>query len=255
MRKKLHKQKIAESFSKSAKTYDLHADIQKEMMKKLLSLLPEEANRILDIGCGTGLFEKLLAKKYPAADILGVDIAPGMISFASEKIKRRNIKFLVGDGERLPLSDSTFDLIVSSASLQWMDYKKVFSEAKRTLNVNGVFCFSTFGPKTLLELKKAGLSVNKFPSLSELKTALKKNFCEVKVEKQLIKKKYKDIFDLFYCLKATGAQNPIEVTKKSLLTKNKLQAMLSIDANGFMATYEIYYLVIGNCHDCNRGLR
>ena len=85
------KKRISQNFSKSSNTYDLHADIQKEMMHALLLQVKESTpQRILDIGGGTGTLAKLLADKFPRSQITAIDIAPGMI----ETAKSKNMKCL-----------------------------------------------------------------------------------------------------------------------------------------------------------------
>lgn len=235
----MDKQKIKESFSKSAKTYDKYADIQKTMAEKLVFQISGNYKNILDVGCGTGLLEEFLIKKYPYSEITGIDIASQMVEIASKKFD--NIKFLLADGESLPFSDSEFDLVVSSASIQWMDTQKVFSEAHRVLKPKGMFYFSTFGPKTLKELKEIGLSVNKFPTKEELYEILRRHFKHIEITDELISKNYKDIFEVFAYLKAIGAQNPQKVTSKGLLTWKRLASMLQKNPN---ITYEV---IVGKC--------
>ncbi len=247
----LNKDKISRSFSDSAESYDKYADIQKEMMVALLNYLPKQAENILDVGSGTGLFEKMLSKKYPNAKITGIDIAPGMVKYAKlsakggcasgAKNQSPNVKFFVADGESLPFKDSFFDLVVSSAALQWMDPVKAFREAARVLRPKGGFYFATFGPATLHELKDAGLSINEFPDKNHLKLFLKKYFDRASISSRKFLKTYKDVFELFFYLKEIGAQSPSKISNKGLLTKSRLNAMLPINSGRAEITYEIYY--------------
>ena len=71
---KLEKQAISHSFSKAAAKYDQSAFLQKEVASRLLerlelmNIMPE---RVLDAGCGTGYFTKLLAKQFPKGQVVG----------------------------------------------------------------------------------------------------------------------------------------------------------------------------------------
>lgn len=236
----LDKKKVAESFSKSAKIYNSHAKLQKGIITELLKKLPSSAKNILDIGSGTGLFEPILAKKYRKAKIIGIDIAPGMISYAKKKNTNSRVHFNIGDGESFSFKNRKFDLIVSASSIQWMNHKKVFKCAKRALSKDGIFCFATFGPKTLIELKKAGFSVNTFPNKDELVLALKKLFKKISFSQQTIIEQYKNLPALLKYLKKIGAHTS-EKTKSG--DKSKIKLALKKSKTGFNATFQVYYFV------------
>jgi malonyl-CoA O-methyltransferase len=238
---RIDKEKIKRSFSKSAAHYDDHADVQKEMMSRLSSLISGDFKRILDVGSGTGTFVKMLSKKYRCSQVVGIDIAPGMVKTASSKIEEKSSSFLIGDGEALPFKESEFDLVVSNASLQWMDPEKVFSEVARVLQPQGSFYFTTFGPATLCELKKVGLSVNDFPQKHELEKFLSNHFKKVEITNEIVTRRYADVFELFFYLKEIGAQNPIDVRSKGLLTRNKIASLFSDCKEGINLSYEIYF--------------
>jgi len=239
-----NKQKIKENFSKSAKDYDQYADLQQEVLKNLFVSLKSNYQHILDIGAGTGTLIGMISKKFPAAKIEGIDIAKGMVEVAKSKIKEPNVLFQQGDGEALPSKSEHFDLVVSSLALQWMDPAKVFAEVARVLKPKGSFYFSTFGPATLGEIKRAGFSINDFPAKDKLEQMLSKHFSRVEVRQEVVVKNYQDVFELFFYLKQIGAQNPANIRNKGLMTKNKLKAMFFASKNGIDVSYEIYY---GSC--------
>jgi len=236
----LNKEKIRDSFSKSAASYDRHADLQRQMAEKLFSGLKGSYKRILDIGSGTGELVEKLARKYPEAKIIGLDLASGMIEAARNKVKYDNVKFIEGDGEELPFAAGTFDLVVSSASLQWMDAGKVFKEVVRVLGPAGEFHFTTFGPATLCELKRVGLAVNDFPSRLKLEKVLREYFKGVGFKKEIVYKNYDGLPDLFLYLKMIGARYPVNSCNKGLLTKSKIFSLFS-PREKLAITFEVYY--------------
>lgn len=84
--------------------------------RNVFALIPKERQygRILDAGCGPGVFSFELARCFPAARITGVDIREENIEACrhmAEKIGSRNLKFIAGSIEDLE-SDEPFDLIV-----------------------------------------------------------------------------------------------------------------------------------------------
>lgn len=75
----------------------------------------DPGNRVLDVGCGTG--NVALTARQSGADVVGVDIAPRMLDLAQESAALAgydDIDWTVGDAERLPFSDDSFDSVLSS---------------------------------------------------------------------------------------------------------------------------------------------
>jgi len=72
--------------------------------------------RVLDVGCGTGYFARLLARAVgPDGLVVGIDPSPEMIGYAARKAGRLgNCQFRVGTAESLDLPDEQFDVVVSS---------------------------------------------------------------------------------------------------------------------------------------------
>jgi demethylmenaquinone methyltransferase/2-methoxy-6-polyprenyl-1,4-benzoquinol methylase len=68
----------------------------------------------LDIGCGIGLQSLLLAEAtHPQGYVTGLDISPGLLAYAGERVKdspyAERIQFKEGDMARLPFQDNSFD--------------------------------------------------------------------------------------------------------------------------------------------------
>ena len=208
------KELISRNFSASAEVYNSHSVMQREMADRLLSFLtppltssPISLTKILDIGCGTGYLTLKLAEQFPSARVEGIDIAPGIIAVA-EKLKRSNLSFTVGDGEEV--SGSGYDLVVSNASLQWMEIGKAFARVASLLKPGGLFVFTTFGPKTLIELKECGFRVNEFPDTIAIEQLLKPNFHNVFLASQVYHEEFPGVKELIYYLKELGAQTADE---------------------------------------------
>ncbi|MFE7408780.1 class I SAM-dependent methyltransferase [Isoptericola sp. NPDC057559] len=73
--------------------------------------------RVLDVGCGTG--ELLARLTGRGAQATGVDPAPAMVGLARERAPGAAV--LVGEAERLPLGDGTFDVVLAVNALQLAD--------------------------------------------------------------------------------------------------------------------------------------
>lgn len=147
-------QKVIESFSKRVKTYDRHAQLQRSMAERLAALIPNPLNqKILEIGCGTGVFTRHLLARSPSALILN-DIAPLMIEHLRNHLKvPSKTKFLVGNAETLPIPK--VKLIAGNAVFQWFQNPEAtLKRIHASLEKEGYLAFSTFGPKTLEEFRR-----------------------------------------------------------------------------------------------------
>jgi SAM-dependent methyltransferase len=103
-------------------------------------------DHILDLGTGTGAGALWLAREYPRARVTGVDISEAMIERARAKLSPKlsaRVDFLVGDAERLPFADGSFDLVAQ------ISVPVFFDEVARVLGRGGyVVVVSSLGLKT-----------------------------------------------------------------------------------------------------------
>jgi ubiquinone/menaquinone biosynthesis C-methylase UbiE len=112
-------------------------------MPSVLELLGNvRGKKILDLGCGTGIYAKLLKKK--GAMVKGFDISPEMIKIA----KRENptLELKIGSAYEIPFNEK-FDTVLASLVVHYIeDWDKMFKEVRRVLKKGGVFIFSTGNP-------------------------------------------------------------------------------------------------------------
>lgn len=165
----INKNLIRERFSKSLESYHEHARIQKRMAERLYSYVQNKKHlKILEIGCGTGFLTEIINKNLEFEQYTAIDIVENCKEYIT-KINP-NIKFIVADIEEFIIENSdTYDLIISNASLQWVEnFEEVIKDLKTKLNPNGDFIFSTFGQENFREIYHAiGTTLNYF-SLNEL---------------------------------------------------------------------------------------
>lgn len=80
-----------------------------------LDRLESPPARVLDVGTGTGKAAGLVAGRFPATEVVGVDLSPAMVAearrLASPALAGR-VRFEVGDASALPFADAAFDLVV-----------------------------------------------------------------------------------------------------------------------------------------------
>ncbi|OGZ78722.1 MAG: arsenite S-adenosylmethyltransferase [Candidatus Staskawiczbacteria bacterium RIFOXYD2_FULL_37_9] len=102
----------------------------------------KEGDTVLDLGSGAGIDAILAAQKVgEKGKVIGVDMTKEMIEKAKENAKKqgvKNVEFLLGEIENLPLKDNSVDTIVTNCVVNLTpDKAKTFSEAYRVLKSGG----------------------------------------------------------------------------------------------------------------------
>lgn len=104
----------------------------------LLNQIPEQCRRILEIGCGTGAFSRLLAER--AEKVLALDLSPQMVRLAQERSKLYpNIDFVTADVMTYQLPDNQFECIASLTTLHHLPMTDILIKTRKALKPGGVF--------------------------------------------------------------------------------------------------------------------
>ena len=252
----LDKKQVAASFGRAASSYDSAAQLQRDIGSELLRQIPSDLNPriVVDLGCGTGYFSDALRQRFPAAKIIALDLAEGMLQFAQRQ-RELSTTYLCADAECLPLRTGCVDLIFSSLAIQWCEnLSALFSELRRVLSFNGYALLATLGPETLSELRYAWrqvddyVHVNQFSSQTELNEAIvAENFSRTDFLCETRTLRYEKLQQLTRELKAIGAHNINRGQSQGLTGRaciNKFRnAYEKFRSEGKLpATYEVYYL-------------
>jgi SAM-dependent methyltransferase len=129
----------------------LYRRTAEEVGAELGNLPKGERATVVDIGCGTGELAVAISKRLRQARIVGIDASPSMLLWASRhETTDGRIRFLVGDGARLPVPDVSVDVVVSTLSLHhWTDPAAVLTEIDRVLAPGGCALIYDLGLLTL----------------------------------------------------------------------------------------------------------
>ena len=246
------------AFDRASGAYEsaavLQARVRAELLERL-ELVRLDPAVVLDLGAGTGLAARELKRRYRAARVIALDIAPGMLREARRHSRPfRRFARVCADAYRLPLPAASIDLIYSNLMLQWCDdLDRALAEIRRVLKPGGFLALSTFGPDTLRELRAAwlaadsGLHVSAFLDMHDIGEALARaGLAEPVLDTERFALTYPDARALARDLKSIGAHNVMAARARGLTGKGKWRAMAqayeALRRDGTLpATYEVIY--------------
>ena len=148
---RLDRAQVRRAFARAARIYEQHDALQREVGQRLreqLALCENPPQRILDLGAGTGLGAAALARHYPEAHVIALDLALPMLHAARRHAGWRGRRYarVAGDAPQLPFADGVFDLLHSNLCIQWIaDPRPLFVELLRVLRPGGFLLLSSFG--------------------------------------------------------------------------------------------------------------
>jgi malonyl-CoA O-methyltransferase len=230
-------------------------------MLERLDFIKQQPARVLDAGSGTGWGTRQLITRYPAAQMVALDIAMGMLNVAREqsswwrKLFSGNRQYpICADVEALPLATDSFNMVWSNLALQWCnDLPATFDELHRILKAEGLLIFSTFGPDTLKELRSVfqGVDgynhVNRFADMHDLGDMLTRSgFAQPVMEMEILTLTYADVKSVMHDLRGIGAHNATAGRAQGMMGKAAWQQILQryehYRRDGKLpATFEIVY--------------
>lgn len=229
---------VRKRFSRNLKTYKDNSIVQSKMADRLVSMINRQPEKILELGCGSGLLTEKLVREFSAKDYCAIDIVEECRDYIG-KISP-DIKFYQSDIETYEFQEK-YDLIISNAVFQWIeDLPEFIEKLKNCLTPNGVLLFSTFGTDNLLEISKLTGAGLKYKTVQELNSLLKpQEIFEDRIELEFDTPK-----DVLKHLKYTG----VNAICNNHWTKSDLKEFengyKTICPNGIKLTYNPIYVMI-----------
>lgn len=137
------------SFDHAADTYDATRALPDEVARRLTDALMAElaaagADRVLEIGAGTGRIARPLAER--GVRVIGVDISPRMLARLREQLGPQHVApgLTLGDATRLPLASDSFRAVLVVHVLHLVSsWQRALEELQRVLAPGGVFIEAT----------------------------------------------------------------------------------------------------------------
>src|ERR1700716_674881 len=111
---------------------DHHSDITEQTLA-LMDI--QTADRILDLGCGTGWASRRMARQAPSGEVVGLDLANEMLRRGEEASSAfKNVRYVWGSAENIPEADNAFNKVLSVESFYYYaDQGKALDELRRVM--------------------------------------------------------------------------------------------------------------------------
>ncbi len=231
--------RVRAAFGRAAPAYATLARLQVQVEDQLLERageLPLQPARILDIGAGTGRACATLRRRHTRAEVIALDLALPMLKAAASRTSWwRPFRRVCADANALPIADRSIDLLFSNLCLQWCeDLPRVFAEFRRVLRPGGWLLFSSFGPDTLIELRRSFATVdgdphiNRFLDLHDVGDTLQSaGFKDPVLDVERVRLGYPDVQTLMRELKGIGAGNADRERRRGLTGRRHMQRVLA----------------------------
>lgn len=105
---------------------------------------PLRPGRVLDFGCGSGLFWPVVGSALPGAELCGADISRAALDRLREERGTPAERALLVEGAAIPAADASFDAAVSVETLEHVeDLAASLREVRRVLRPGAPFVFTT----------------------------------------------------------------------------------------------------------------
>lgn len=245
----MDKQLIASRFAKARNTYTREARVQQQVAEKMMQLIKEpytRFRRVVEFGCGTGSYSRILLHTLQPETLLLNDLCREMEECVKELCDGTTVQFVPGDAEAIDFPGET-DLITSCSTLQWFnDPGAFFTRCHQALVADGLLAFSTFGTTNMHEIRQLTGHGLDYLSVEELQALLSPHFDILHAEEEVVTLPFPTPQAVLKHLKQTGVTG----TEKRIWTRSRLQSFckeyttrFSDAAGNVNLTYHPIYII------------
>ena len=228
----IQKDLVQHRLEKGFASYGDHASLRQTRSRALFAQWQSHTphvTSILELGCGTGNFSRLLAS-LPALQTLYLnDLCAASAHLSLGFTGRLRSEFLGGDMDSIALPQH-LDAVVSSSALQWsQDLPALLAKISASLKPQGWLAFASFGPSHYQEIKAlTGIGLH-YPSLADIAQCLQADFDLLWQGETPHTQGFASPMAVLQHMRQTGVSG----ISKQIWTKSKLQAF----CHDYQATY------------------
>jgi malonyl-CoA O-methyltransferase len=245
---------VRQQFDRRAANFEANDYLLREIERRMferLDVVKIAPLKILDLGCGLGSGVTELARRFPQAETLGLDLSPKMIEEAQKRVlpsatglfsrfmqsmgagQSKRIGFQVADLAHLPEADNSVDLLWSNLVFHWLGTPEpALSDLYRVAKPGALLMFSAFGVDTLKEIRPKSHQTNaKFSRKTDDSTVLVAEAADRPTELM----SFRDMHDWGDALVEVGFAEPVMDMERITLSfsepKNLLRDLRSLGGN------------------------
>lgn len=135
-------EEMEEFFAKRIGSYEEHMSLWKGAYAFLAGQVPENTEKLLDLGCGTGLELGEIYKLLPRVRVTGIDLCPAMLEMLLKKFESREPELICGDYFEEELGEAVYDMAVSFQTLHHFRPEKkqqIFNKIFTAVKQGGIY--------------------------------------------------------------------------------------------------------------------
>ena len=128
-----------EEYNRLAAVYDQRWEryVRLSVERAVSAVILDGHERVLDVGCGTGVLLEQLRRRHPGLELQGIDPSEGMLGVARDWCGT-DVLVAHGRAERLPFPEDAFDVVFSVSALHYFeDPPQAIAEMRRVLRPGG----------------------------------------------------------------------------------------------------------------------
>jgi malonyl-CoA O-methyltransferase len=252
MSRVIDKQLVSRRFGRALHTYRQGAVIQHHMAKELVRMLGEDDSqryfdKVLEVGSGSGILTGELMSIYMAGSYYANDLVAESAEYVMKAINGRVARktvFLHGDIERIDELPGDFDLVISNATVQWLqDIGGFFRKMAACLKPGGRLVFSTFSSSNLQEIAHLEDISLCYHTLAELEGLASENFEIIDISEERRRIDFSSPEAVLHHIRQTGVNGLV----RSSWTKSRYQnfireyrTMYSNGAGVYLTYHPVY---------------
>jgi len=141
------KHQVAQEFTRWSNSYDrsilqwlLFGPSHRVLIRRIRDVADDRPLKMLDVGCGTGVFASRVRAALPHVEVCGVDLVPEMLrkGLPRWRLDPGHVFPVRGDSERLPFGSRTFDIVTCANSFHHYPHQeRAIAEMRRVLRFGG----------------------------------------------------------------------------------------------------------------------